>query len=72
MISERMIQTLVVRQNSLSQCCYDDITCYKCNRARSNNKKFSQINNLTKCSIKINENSKFLTTKISESSVSCR
>lgn len=69
MITERMIRTLVVRQKkNVSQCCYGNITCYKCNRTK-NNKQFSQLNNLRKCSININQNSKFLTTKISESSV---
>lgn len=71
MLSERMTQALVVRQkNDVNQCCYDNITCYKCNRT---NKQFSQLNNLRKCSInQINENSKILTTKNSESSVSSR
>lgn len=69
MISERTNETLVVRQEIVSKCCYDNITCYQCN-GMNKYKQFSQINYLKKCSMNINENSKFLTTKINESSVS--
>lgn len=68
-ISERMIETSVVRQKTVSQCCNGNITCYKCNRTYE---QFSRINNnVNKCSIDIKENSKFLPTKISESRSIC-
>lgn len=65
MTSERMIETLVVRQKIISKCCYDHITDCECNRTK-NIEQFSQINNLKRCSI--NQNSQFVTTRISESS----
>lgn len=71
MISERMQPALVVRrQENVSKCCYENVTCCKCNR--TNNEKVSQINYLNKCSINVNQNSKFLTTKMRESSASSR
>lgn len=68
MTSER---TLVVRPKCVSKCCYDNITCCKCNRTSKPIN--SQIDDLTKCSMNVNQNSKFLTTENdSELSVNCR
>ncbi len=64
-----MSQALVVRQNKVvSKCCYDNVTCCKCNSTNNkNDKNDSQINyTLNKCSI--NENRKFLTTQITDES----